>query len=404
MPFSPVAIPSATGFTGAHSTSRDANAQIRHVRRTIAKVLPNEAPFYALLQKLSRGEMLKARKFEWYKLAPFKREVTVTEEESASGTSFTVDDTSMLAVDSILQDPVTREQIKVSAIGSATAFTSYTRGLHGGGTPAIITAGTKLYVMHSARIEGGSAQRAVGISPESDYNYYQQFEMCSATTDLMKFVRQYGIENASEFEDANMIVEYKKRMEAALLFGYRATNAAGTSGAGTYGSAVMGGLQDYIRTDASHVVDVNGAFTHAEFDEVMQSAARFAPGSPQANYWLLCGAKVRGIIGRWGVEWHQFDATKTKTLGFEFTRFTGHGYTANVLYSMHFDYGQHQNELYALNLDEVSHIMGISEQMNREITGPKNDGSHLITNQMTGVSTLEVANTRCQAIFHNITS
>ena len=392
----------ATPYGVARDMSVSTDFHIRQVNQKLASIYAGRNPFNWWLAQVTQGKKLTSRKYEWGRKGIFPDTVNVTTEESASGTSFAVTSTLGLTADMLLRDPNTTEVIKVKTVDSATAFTAYPRGYFGGGTAAIVPVGTDLEIMSVARTEGGAALEVIGIEPELDYNYAQQFEICSGTTDFAQEVQaHYANKNPRMTARMDAAMRNRHLRERAFLFGQRALPTAAQQGT-SRGSSQLGGVEYFIRKRNEHIWSAGGAFTYGEFDENTRELAKF---SENARFLGLCSTRVAGIIGRWQLPYHQADMRRSEQFGTKVHTITGGGYEVEINACLQFDqlagYG---DKLFIIDMDQIEHLVGIPEQINLEIEGPKKNGSHEIVDQITSVETLAYLNDFAGAIWEDIAS
>lgn len=382
---------------GSNSSS---DAAVRQVRKMISMVYPHEAPFFALSSKLAKSRVMRSNKYEWITKKPFPQHVTVNGAHSSSATTLTLTSTTGLTVDTQLQntDPDSREIFHILSVDSSTQVTVATRGTFGGTAAALVDA-DKLMIMSVARQEGGTAIDPIGIVEDYEYNHLQQFEQNWGYTDrqLMRDLYSGEIRKTSRVD---AMLEWRKRMERAMLWGRRAEIAAGGSGGGTYGNWAMGGVEQYIPT--ANRIDVNGALTEADFEAILTPFKVFN----RSQKWVLfTSTDKERVICNWFKDQVRYnDPTPDKEYGLIVRRIRGAFGQVNVVHNMQFEFDDnHRNEALLVNLDGIAPIVGrnMSDKVNEEITGPSNDGSHTIKNQITGGHSLEVDYANSQILLYD---
>lgn len=383
--------------TGTSPTER----QVRQVRNNIARVYPESTPFYALLDRTAKVTDIRANKYEWQRISEFPRTVTLAAAEGAADTSLVISDATAITESQILQDPVTGEQILVLSKAGNT-LTVATRGSIGGGNPADLPIGKELFLLGTAREEGATRLSAVGITPEFDFNYSQQFEKVTGITDRAANIMYYG-PNQRDLDAMEVMNEYKKQMERQFLFGYRKVINAGSSGATTHPRYIMGGCREFIE-GAGNMFDAGGAFTYQEFCDFMKEICRFGRGN---SYFAMGSLDVINIMNRWPLAYHQADHMRTPNFGLEVTNFKGPKWRVMLVHNEQFEeQDEYASWLMILNANHVRHHIhrGLPDTVNKGITGPKNDGDHTIRDQITGTHTLEIDVPMAHCIIGNITS
>lgn len=385
----------------AYGSAVQETRQERQVLDNITRVYPEATPFHTFLTRTRKMADGKANKLEWMFLSDFPRVVTLTEASTASDTTIVVDSATHVTESQILQDTVTGEQLLVLG-KSGNTLTVATRGTMGGGTPAALASGKSLYLLGTAREEGDTRLGPIGITPQFDYNYFQQFEKVTGITDRAEQLMYYG-PNQRDLDAMEVMLEYKKQQERQFLFGYRKKVEVGSSGATTHPRWISGGMLDFIE-QANTVYDANGAFTYQELMTFMEPQVRVGRGGRFVGYASL---HVLNIISRWPLQYHQADTFRTKNFGLEVTRLKGPGWTIDLYRNEQFeDQEQYQSDLMVLNENHVGmHTMrGLGDRVNRGVTGPKNDGDHTKRDQITGTHTLECNLGAAHSIIRNIES
>lgn len=393
-------IPAAAAI-GAYGSADHTARQVLQVNEKIVATLPRENLFYAVMSMSAKAEPVEAITHTWQYVDPWPRKVTLTAGVTSSGTNFTVDSNLILTEDLILLAP-NGEQILVKTPRSSgtTQFVSYTRGIAGGTAPAPIASGAELRILSVARVEGSSRGTPASILPEQDSNNYQQVEMNSAYTDIQRMVKHYG-QSVPEFQMEQMILEYKTRLEAMLLFQRKARPTSTQLGT-SYPGSICAGVEHYIRAAGQHVHNV-GEFTWPEFDDYMAEAAIY---SRNRVYWAWGSTSVLNIMNRWPMQWNNgMDATTKTLFGLKIKGFVGANYTVYLGHSYQFEHAPYRDQLFVLDMDSVEHLIGMNmpDTMNKEVSGPKKDGNHLIVDQMTGVHSGRFQNPLAHLIFTGIT-
>lgn len=392
----------ATGTVhGVYGSATEEIRQQRQVRERLVKIWPESTPFFTMLQRAYKMSDGRANKFEWQGEGEYPRTVSVSTEVAASGTSITVADAAHVTESQILQDTVTGEQLLVLS-KSGNVLTVATRGSQGGGAPAIIQAGRSLLLLGTSREEGADRLAATGIGTWQDYNYFQQFELVSGITDRAINLLYYG-EDETTRKDREMLNEYKKRIERQFLFGYRKKLSPGDSGSVTHPRFHAGGLREYIET-GGNVFDAGGAFTFQELDQYMQETTREGGSGMKVGF---ASQRILSIMSRWALANHQADASKAVAYGVKTVKLIGPTWELELIRNEQFeDDTEYSSWLMVVDPKYVEqHSMrGLGDQVNRGITGPKNDGSHTVNNQLTGTHTLAVLIPNSMAIIKNIRS
>lgn len=385
-----------------YASEIDADRQQRQVMSNIVRVFPRRAPLLALMDRLAEVSDGRNNLLEFQFLSEFPRTIVFSTTETAASTDFTVDSTAHVTESTILHDPVSGEDLLVLTIVTATNLTVGTRGLFGGGTPRAFAVDDELLVMGAAREEGDTRLAPIGIIPEQDSNSFQQFEHVYGLTDRVEQILHYG-PTAGDLEAQNAVDEYKRRMERTFLFGFRDIAAVGTSGATTHQRFKMGGCRDFIDTYGDNVRDASGAFTYQELSRHMTETIR--EGDSQTKFGMA-GRNVLRIISEWGLSYHQYNAFVTEQFGLEVHQLKGPDWKLNLVRNDQFETGEFVEWLMILDRSFLKHhvMRGLGDTVNRNVSGPTNDGDHTKRHQLTGVHTLEFNIGGAHGITKGITS
>lgn len=396
----------ATPYATVHAVYGSAthtDRQQRQVMENLTRIFPESTPFLTFTNKTAAITDGRANKLEWQYLSEFPRYVTVNGAVAADGTTIVVDSATHVQEGQILQDTVTGEQILILS-KTGNTLTVATRGSQGGGTPAILADNKNLLLLGTSIEEGSTAKSPIGIVPGKDYNYFQQFEHVHGITDRSQALLMYGPSQGS-IDEQEALLEYKKKIERQMLFGYRKEISPGSSGATTHPRWHMGGLRDYIET-GGNVFDAGGAFTYKELCTYMRETVR--EGASSTKYGFASMA-VMDIMSNWALATNQAEAAKVSEYGVDITRYKGVGWTLNLVRNDQFETDDvYQTWLMIVDPKFVKrHVMrgaNLQDTVNKNITGPKQDGDHTSRHQITGTHTLQVSVPNSMAIIKNITS
>lgn len=390
----------ATTHSGVFKGHVDEDRQIIQVMKNIVKVFPEPGKLLTLMMKTRTGvaPMGQDRKHNYQYMGRTPTTVVMGAAASSSATSLTLESNLHIIPGQTLQDIVTGEQLFVSAVNSnGTGITVGTRGSYGGGTAGALALGQSLLVLPTSVAEGATALESTGIYPDQDYNYFQQFETDFELTDIVENILHYGTNPASIEEEA-AFARYKQQMARAFLFGYRNKVAASGSTGNRYW---VGGAREFIE-GGDNIFDANGAFTYAELSSFMLETVREGQSAKKIG---LGSRYVGDIMSRWALDYHQADATKTSEFGLDVMRFKGAGWRLDFFVDDCFEDAELTEELYILDIKYMKHLIArnMPDRLNRDITGPKKDGSHTRKHQLTGVHTQEFHIPNAHAIVRGIT-
>lgn len=375
-----------------------AEFNVRQVNRKIAAMFGGKSPFTAHASAFAKVTDLRSRKYEWNYQKYWPTHVEVGEIVSAgSTTTIVLTSTNGLSKDRILVDEVTGEQIVIMTVDSSTSLTvvrSY--GIKSGQTATGFSVGKKLKIGSVARKEGhATAVEAASVQPTNEYNLAQQFEGSWSLTDIAAQIDTY-YGDPEAYQERFGMEWYMDQKEEAGLFQQRYDQAVGTTDAsagGKFGQRIMGGAYYYIENynSGANILDAGGAFTEQELSSFMHDRSR--PCSTR-KFNIYTSGHTQEIMTGWKRPYHQSDMMDKDSFGFSFSKIKGNGWEADVYESEAFNTSTRYNQMAIINKSaEYSRwhtMVGLSDNVNREITGPKKDGSHITQHQITGVHTLEV--------------
>lgn len=271
----------ALSISGARSTTDISSSQrIVNLDEDIKMVLPAAAPFTTLLQQ-TRKRATGDPKFKWFEddLKPRFDAINDGGGYTSSNTSLTVDNGTYFAEHDIVLITRTGEQIRVTqVVGNVLTVV---RGV-GTTSAAAINNDDELMIASSAQPEGDVAKTARSNNGTEVYNYTQIFREPYEVTQT-----SYVSENETNPHDwdhltAKKMMEHKRELELAGIFGQRSENTSGGEVRRT-----TAGLLAQITTN---ITDAGGAFTETEFNTAMRTAFSNKSGSG-------AGAKTKVAFG-----------------------------------------------------------------------------------------------------------
>lgn len=382
----------ATGFSGAYTSAEQADRQIRQVDENLVRVYPRRTPFMAMTNHTMGGAAVTNNKLEWNQDAEPQRFVEVAAEVSASGTTFTCDDTSILQTYRLLYDPHSYEVIEVATVTNATTFTTLARGQFSS-TPRIIPAGTKLLVGQLSVLENGEMLDPTGSKTIPQYNWVEEFEEVWGYSTRSQMIAHYGPQ-PKDREQMTAVWRYNRAKEIACMFGVR----------GQSGSRFrMGGLIPQLFA-AGQVFDANGAFTYDEYGDFLMEILN---GDDQDTVMALASRRVHKIVSGWPKEYQRADYRVSGKFGLRVKEIDQTGVITKLVHQPLFEGQDDMNGwMLVFNPKRIGRRAGygMSDTVNMDVKSPKNTGKHGKVSQMTGGMTLKIDNINDHMLIINIRS
>lgn len=263
---------------------------------------PDEAPFTALMVGL-RKLQTSGPKFEWYTKdqRPVSTALNMAGDATATDTQLVVDDASIYVPGDVIRVVVTAtgalgEQLLVRDVNTDSNVVGVARG-QGNTSAGAILDDTVLRRVGNSQPENGdlaipTAQDAVGW-----YNYSQIFELTTSYTRTSTYTAMLADMANKEIwkRRDEKTREFKREMEAAMLFGDRYRRNAGQENE----SRFTGGLQFWIDqsiaagVDNTEAVAGGGALTEAVFRSFLSNKVFVYGGSEK---FVLCSKAAINVM------------------------------------------------------------------------------------------------------------
>lgn len=396
----PTATP-ADILQAAYTSASQTDDQIRQVNSNLVRVMSNSAPLFAFMERNMKVSDGRARKFEFQNMPEYPKFARVkTSDVAAAGTTFIFDSNDGLVPTTMIMDPITGEQIRLTVNTSGTTWTAATRGSFGARAAAIIVVGTDLLILGPVDAEGALFPDVQTSLPTKDFNWFEQDTRAIGYSDIAEAIDLYS-GKVSSVQQQNGLIEWKKTWERKFFLGDRVENTA-TANAPI---RIMGGMRFFIDTLGLNVANAGGALTYPEFNRIVSPVA--------TRYWktkhafAFGGNNVGTILSEFGLDKATGWSPMTiDTYGIECHRFKGNGwvidYVQDDVFEDQSDLGQ---QLYIVpDGSVVHHIMrGMGDRWYKAYADPAK-GSHTIKDAFTGVHTLESINSISLIRVENITS
>ncbi len=227
--------------------SYDYQNLVRDLSDVLNTVIQQEPTLISLVQ--TGGEPATNTKHEWLEdvLAP-ERDALAAAVSDGSTTSMTVNTGDKFAPGMVIAFEGYDELCLVSSISGNTLTVQ--RG-YGGSSAGAIANGTEVLIVSRPRPEGTDPGDDKGRQPATEYNYTEIFDATAKVSRTAQVVRQYGIENALDYQVQNHARIIARRMNNALIYGRRVARTASVNGS-------MGGVLQFVGASGGNVMDAAG--------------------------------------------------------------------------------------------------------------------------------------------------
>jgi len=191
--------------------------RVYDVEKRIFRLEPNQTPLTAILAQMQQRKIVNPR-FHWHEDALLGRTTQADGAQAASLTTVTVDDTSIFAINDVVQVTQTGENMLVLTIPTSTTFTA-TRGL-GGTSAAAITDNDEILNIGSTFAEGTVSADAVSTKVVPLFNFAQIFKASVNLTET-EAISELRDEQDEAYQIQKKGIEFNRLREAAMLHGSR---------------------------------------------------------------------------------------------------------------------------------------------------------------------------------------
>ncbi len=258
----------------------------RDVTPSLLQLEPDAAPLTTIMARV-RKRATEDPKFEWFEdeLNPRFDQLGAAIADGVA-TSMTVDNPTYFRKGDLVKI-ANSEVVRVTATPTANPV-SIKRGV--GETAASAHAdNSRLHILSPSAQEGATRRDLLSTERVPQFNYAQIIKTPYGVTNTNKGTKQFAGQDLDE-ERAKKLIEHKRSIEEAILFGERHLDSSGT-----HPQRATRGLIKFVTTN---VTDAGGTLTEAEFEDFLRPAYRY--GSKQKV--LFCSPKVIQVINSFGRE------------------------------------------------------------------------------------------------------
>lgn len=215
------------------------------------KIQRMKYPLYMISEKMKKHKPVKDKVYYHTESdeLPVAAQVNGAVNATATSVTFETTDSKYVRAYDQLYNPLTEEQMYLSAINTTSHVGTVTRGVGNSGTGANIADNQQLLIMAQSNAEGGTSQDGQWSTSSQVKNYTMLHREPYEMTDEAAHTETYGYPDPWQEAKTDAAVRYARKMEWQALFG--------KSDDGTYRRST-GGLGHYI---SMHKSDVGGALT-----------------------------------------------------------------------------------------------------------------------------------------------
>lgn len=298
----------ATVVQGVRNTSQ-ANTETRRKRDVTAslqKLEPNAAPLVTLLSKL-RSRAATDPKIEWFEDELLPRFDVLGGSLTAVATTMTVTNYKYFRAGDLVR--VNKKEIV--RVSTTPTTTTVTISRAAGETAAqAASQNDQLHILSNSNQEGATRRSLLSTQKVPQYNYCQIIRTPFGVTNTEDATETYAGKDMNE-ERANSLIEHKKDLEYAFLFGERFEDTSGT-----HPMRGTRGITKFISTNVKNVAQL----TEPEFEDWLRVCFRYG-GREKL---ILCSPKLIQIINAFGREKLE-TRTDEKTYGITMTKYQNAG-------------------------------------------------------------------------------
>src|SRR3990167_5581047 len=265
-----------TVVTGTRDTSTlgTETRRVRDVSPLLYQLEPDQGPLTVLLSKLRMKEAVDP-KIEWFEDQLNPRFDVLAADLTSAATTMTVTNYKYFRAGDIVMIN-NSEKVTVTATPSTTAVT-ITRA-YGTSAAQAASASQQLLILSNANQENASVRSIITTQKSPVFNYCQIFRTPIGLTGTEMKTKTFA-GNDKETERNKALIEHRKDIEYAFLFGEKKEDTTGA-----HPQRTTQGVVNFIATNVKNVATL----TEAEFEDFLRPCFRF--GSREKV--LLCSPKL----------------------------------------------------------------------------------------------------------------
>lgn len=325
----PTIVSTQSGYENVQSAQRKYD-----VSKSIARYMPDAAPFTVLLKNLNSASVIDATfKILEEQPQPWADAINKVGGYTATATSIIVDNGAYFKDQDLIKNERTGEIIKVNAAPTTNTLGTVIRG-YGTTSAAIINNNDPLRILGGAFEDGSAASAYRMVKVDSRTNYTQRFKEAIKLPDTIMNTDLYGEPELNRLRKSKGIAHLIK-IENALLFGEKAQyNTSSTNATSEEELRTTGGLLSWIssniKTLGNGTLSGGGALTESDFNTFLEDVMKYPGSVSSAKRTLLASPRLCSVIDGWGRDKLQTLPT-TETYGIAVKQYISSHGTLNII-------------------------------------------------------------------------
>lgn len=300
------------------------------VSKSIARYMPDAAPFTVLLKNLNSASVIDAT-FKILEEQPQPWADACNGAVTVGATSVIVDHGSYFKDNDLVKNERTGEIVKVTA--RATNTLTVTRG-YGTTAAAAMNDNDPLRILGGAYEDGSGASAFRMVKVDSNTNYTQRFKESIKVPDTIMNTELYGEPELNRLRKSKGIAHLIK-IENALLFGEKSLKTPATTITTSEEELrTTGGLLSWISSNIKTLGDgtLSGgdALTESDFNTWLEDVMKYPGSVASSKRTLLAAPRLCSVVDGWGRDKLQTLPT-TETYGIAVKQYISSHGTLNII-------------------------------------------------------------------------
>ena len=319
-------------ISGVFNTGKNpAELNMRSFAGTILRLFPNgSAPMFALSSQSGKSSAKASTHGYFSKVMTFVKTTITTAIASAATTTLDVASSAGMTVGMILFFPSVRENVRVTAINSATQIT-VVRGFGRTAAQAVIADDAVVFQVGTAFEEGSTRPSPRQLATTYIPNYTQIFRNAWGLTDTARAsLAEMGYSNVAESrKDCSMF--HSVDIESAIIWGQPVAPATGPGGQPLHATqGVIDAMEQYAPGNTNNAAATT---TYDQLVQLLEPAFQYSTDMANPKERVLFGdAQAIRVINAIGVASGQVQITQSETsFGMHFTKFKFYKGTVNLI-------------------------------------------------------------------------
>lgn len=325
----PTVVTTQSGYYNVQSAQRKYD-----VSKSIARYMPDAAPFTVLLKNLSSSSVIDAT-FKILQEQPQPWADAVNGAITAVATALVVDHDEYFKARDLVKNERTGEVFLVTTVTAATSTLTIVRS-YGTTAAAIMNDNDPLRILGGAYEDGSAASAVKMVKVDSNTNYTQRFKESIQLPDTIMNTDLYGEPELQRLRKSKGIAHLIK-IENAMLFGEKAQYNPASAGAFATTAEecrTTGGLLSWLSSNIKTLGDGSlaggGALTESDFNTWLEDVMKYPGDKGSAKRTLFASPRLCSVIDGWGRDKLQ-TVPSTETYGIAVKEYMSSHGTINII-------------------------------------------------------------------------